>query len=542
MQTLFCFKSIGKTCKLLAALLPLFFVLVFTLPLAANNSIESADVTQIIKRLDKELAKRRTYLNHRHFVIDSLKQEVEDKDMNPRDRLECFLRLGDSYNALNTDSALTFYSKGYKLASSLGLDTFKTRFELRSLTYLPLQAFMSQAQEQFEKIDPATLPEDLLIEYYDAGRQMYSYIASYYEDYSDVYEPYMKKSQDAQVKLLSLLEEESPRYMLNQGEYFFHHQEYTKAKAILLLLLRRIPEEDNLYARAAHLLAEIAKVRGEHNAYIYYLALSAIADTRGATLEVSSLQELGRIMYLNDDIHHAYEYLSIALSEAVECNAPLRVLQSSQEFPLIESAHKAEILKTDRSIYIVMFIMALLLIVLAVTLYVLNRKNRQMNRMAVNLEEANNVKDVYISQFLNLCSIYMDKLSQFNKMVNRKITNGKIDDLLKLTKQGKFIEEQSKEFYDVFDDAFLHIYPNFVSEVNKLLRPDEQIVLREGEKLNTDLRIIAFMRLGIEESTRIAQMLNYSVYTIYTYRNKLKNRALSRDSFEEEVMKIKSVS
>lgn len=472
MQTLFCFKSIGETCKYLAALLPLFLVLVFSLPLAANNSIESADVTEIIKRLDKELAKRRTYLDHRHFVIDSLKLEVEDKDMNPRDRLECFLRLGDSYNALNTDSALTFYSKGYKLASSLGLDTFKTRFELRSLTYLPLQAFMSQAQEQFEKIDPATLPEDLLIEYYDAGRQMYSYIASYYEDYSDVYEPYMKKSQDAQVKLLSLLEEESPRYMLNQGEYFFHHQEYTKAKAILLLLLRRIPEEDNLYARAAHLLAEIAKVRGEHNAYIYYLALSAIADTRGATLEVSSLQELGRIMYLNDDIHHAYEYLSIALSEAVECNAPLRVLQSSQEFPLIESAHKAEILKTDRSIYIVMFIMALLLIVLAVTLYVLNRKNRQMNRMAVNLEEANNVKDVYISQFLNLCSIYMDKLSQFNKMVNRKITNGKIDDLLKLTKQGKFIEEQSKEFYDVFDDAFLHIYPNFVSEVNKLLRPD----------------------------------------------------------------------
>ena len=92
----------------------------------------------------------------------------------------------------------------------------------------------------------------------------------------------------------------------------------------------------------------------------------------------------------------------------------------------------------------------------------------------------------------------------------------------------------------MFDDAFLHIYPNFVRDVNKLLRPEEQIVMREGEKLNTDLRIIAFMRLGIEESARIAQMLNYSVYTIYTYRNKLKNRALSRDSSEDSVMKIKS--
>ena len=189
-----------------------------------------------------------------------------------------------------------------------------------------------------------------------------------------------------------------------------------------------------------------------------------------------------------------------------------------------------------------MVVMAVLLMILAITLYVLHRKNRQMNRMALRLEDANSIKDVYISQFLNLCSIYMDKLTQFNKMVNRKITTGKIDDLLKITKQGKYIEEHSKEFYDVFDDAFLHIYPNFVSEVNKLLRPDEQIVLREGEKLNTDLRIIAFMRLGIEESSRIAQMLNYSVYTIYTYRNKLKNRAVSRETFESDLMNIKSVS
>lgn len=247
-------------------------------------------------------------------------------------------------------------------------------------------------------------------------------------------------------------------------------------------------------------------------------------------------------MYLHGDVRHAYDYLSAALSEAVECNAPLRIIQSSNIFPIIESAHKAELRKSTVRIYIVMSIMAVLLAVLAITLYVLHRKNRLMNRMAVKLEEANNTKDVYISQFLNLCSIYMDKLNQFNKMVNRKITTEKVDDLLKLTKQGKFIEEQSKEFYDVFDDAFLHIYPSFVSEVNKLLREEERIILRDGEKLNTDLRIIAFMRLGIEESTRIAQMLNYSVYTIYTYRNKLKNRAISRDTFEEDVMKIKSMA
>ena len=519
-------------------------IMMLACPSAAFSKTEigSEEVKSILKRLDAELAGRNTYINKRHSSIDSLKNIISSKGISDEERLDCLLQLGDSYNVLNTDSALTFYAKGYELAEKLGLDSVSIRFNLRTSTYLPLLAFITEASKRFESIDPETIPEGLLEEYYDAARQMYFYIASYYVNYPDIHGPYMKKSQEAQAKLLTLLEDGTPRFMLNQGEYFLSHQQYSKAKAVLLLLLDRIPEEDNLYARACHFLADISKASGEHNAYIYYLARSAIADTKGATLEVSSLQELGRMMYLNGDVSHAYDSLSPALSEAVECNAPLRILQSSNIFPIIESAHKAELRKSDVRIYIVMAIMAVLLVGLAITLYVLHRKNRLMNRMAVKLEEANSTKDVYISQFLNLCSIYMDKLNQFNKMVNRKITTGKVDDLLKLTKQGKFIEEQSKEFYDVFDDAFLHIYPTFVTEVNKLLRPEEQIVLREGEKLNTDLRIIAFMRLGIEESTRIAQMLNYSVYTIYTYRNKLKNRAINRDTFEDAVMRIKSVS
>lgn len=109
-----------------------------------------------------------------------------------------------------------------------------------------------------------------------------------------------------------------------------------------------------------------------------------------------------------------------------------------------------------------------------------------------------------------------------------------------MTRSGKFVEEQSREFYDVFDNAFLHIYPDFVERVNALLRSDAQIELQAGELLNTDLRILAFMRLGIEESARIAQILNYSLNTIYAYRNRLKARAINRDTFEADIMTIDS--
>jgi hypothetical protein len=185
--------------------------------------------------------------------------------------------------------------------------------------------------------------------------------------------------------------------------------------------------------------------------------------------------------------------------------------------------------------------MALLMIGLVALLILIRREIRQMATLQQSLKKANHTKEIYISQFLSLCSIYMDKLNQFCKIANRKISTGKVDDLYKLTKSGKFVEEQSREFYEVFDDAFLHIYPTFVADVNRLLRDDAQIELKEGERLNTDLRILAFIRLGIEESARIAQVLNYSLNTIYSYRNRMKSRAINRDTFEADILRIGSV-
>jgi hypothetical protein len=132
----------------------------------------------------------------------------------------------------------------------------------------------------------------------------------------------------------------------------------------------------------------------------------------------------------------------------------------------------------------------------------------------------------------------MDRLMQFSKMVKRKLAAGKVDDVTRLLKSGKYMDEQSDEFFAVFDDAFLHIYPTFVTDVNKLLREDAQIELKEDELMNADLRLLAFMRLGIDDSSVIAQILNYSVNTVYAYRNKLKQRAIDRTTFEQEIMRI----
>lgn len=182
--------------------------------------------------------------------------------------------------------------------------------------------------------------------------------------------------------------------------------------------------------------------------------------------------------------------------------------------------------------------MAVTLLLLLSLIVILRRKMAQMRHLQLHLQDTNRIKEEYISQFLNLCSIYMDKLNQFCHIANRKISTGKVDDLYQLTKSGKFVENQSKEFYEVFDNAFIHIHPEFVDGVNRLLKPDCRITLMPGQLLNTDLRILAFMRLGIDDTSRVAQILNYSVHTIYAYRNKMKNRAINRDTFEADIMSI----
>lgn len=299
-----------------------------------------------------------------------------------------------------------------------------------------------------------------------------------------------------------------------------------------------MPHDTNVAARASSILGRIAESRGNADEQLYYLARSAVSDIKSATREVVSLQELGMALYDRHEITKAYEYLDVAMHYAVDCNASMRMLQTSEALPVIADAHREVLAENRRWLYIAIGFMALLMVALVVALFKLRAEMRMMKELQHVLAGANHIKEMYMSQFLNLCTIYMNKLNQFCKIAARKISTGHTDELYKMTKSGKFVEEQSQEFYDTFDRAFLHIYPTFVDEVNGLMRSDAQIVLKEGELLNTDLRILAFMRLGVEESTRIAQVLNYSVHTIYAYRNRLKNRAVDRDNFERDVMMI----
>lgn len=174
-------------------------------------------------------------------------------------------------------------------------------------------------------------------------------------------------------------------------------------------------------------------------------------------------------------------------------------------------------------------------IVLALRMHSIRRRSESANMLMKNSDR---MKELYIQQFLNLCMVYIERLEHFNVLVARKIKAGQVQDLYDNIESGKYVREQTEKFYEAFDEVVLKIYPHFIDELNSLLRPERAVSLAPGRRLTPELRIAAFARLGIDDSSKVSQFLGLSLNTVYTYRNRLKNRALNRDTFETDLMKI----
>jgi hypothetical protein len=129
-------------------------------------------------------------------------------------------------------------------------------------------------------------------------------------------------------------------------------------------------------------------------------------------------------------------------------------------------------------------------------------------------------------------------LNNYRRHLNKIANSGKTEELFKSLNSSKFIDEELNDFYTNFDETFLRIYPTFIQDFNALFPEDEKQVVKQGEILNTELRLYALIRLGINDSAKIAIFLRYSITTIYTYRSKLKNKSLFPENLEEQVMKI----
>lgn len=248
-------------------------------------AVPQSKVEEALADLDRALEHRRTYIGMRQAALDSLAGLRRESG----DSLPLLMRLADGYTSFNNDSALVYLS--YGMESANGAEALPFRWKHASL--LPLAGFFEEATGEFYSIEPEGVPDSLLVSYYDSGRQMHSYMASFYGMYPDIAAEHKRRSLDYQAKLLELLPKGSSEYKFRQGEYYYLSGKPELARVILGELVDDEPADSHLRARAAHHLSSMARASGDTASYVYYLAVSATADVLSATREVLSLQELG---------------------------------------------------------------------------------------------------------------------------------------------------------------------------------------------------------------------------------------------------------
>lgn len=492
-----------------------------------------------LKMLDDALKESKKYDRAKWLTIDSMQKSL--RKLPPREmmkRWELNMDIGNQYKAFSADSALNYYRKASEISRSMSIDSLMLLSKIASLNALSAAGIFPEAVNSLDSLEQIPMSESLKAELLKSGRQLYSYMLSYVDNHQQFYSKYYEKYCKYDTELLNVLPKESSYYKFVYAEHLIQDGRYKEAKQILDKLMKDLPDYSNLYGMCAYQMADAYRNQGDEIQYARYLALSAISDIKGSVKETLSLPTLAQWLYEQGDLDRAFNYINASLQDAMMGNARMRTVAIARFVPMIDNAYRQKINSSRDELMIYFLLVTFLLIVSGVLLFFFMRQMKRIRDAQQKLAATSKIQDSYIGNFIGLCSSYAGKLESMSKLVSRKIAAGQTDELLKLIKSGKFTEEQNDDFYDIFDNAFLDLYPDFVDEVNKLLRPEEQMVVKKGNGLPAELRIYAFVRLGVEESTRISQILNYSVSTIYTYRNRMRNKAIDRENFDKDVMKI----
>lgn len=517
--------------KIILGLVVLLY-LAYPVSIVADGRHLSSD--ELLELLDEELTHRNAYMSRRQQQIDSVKGLIS---ADSTQAVKHYFALGELIGGLNADSAIVAFSRGYDAAMAAGDSVSAQRYLICRATELRNLSSTPEAMRDLIHISRFGIyPENEGL-YYEVSRDLYYTMAEVFEG-TATYDNYIRPGLDFARKYQSTLDPDSYEAKLNIAMVYYAQGNDAMFLASLTELANEIPESDPHYSMVQTAIGGRYALIGRPEDGIPYLIKAALNELRAGNRQGTALIRLGSALYDVNDFVRAHNYLSIALEEAIAGSAKTNSMMiSSAMMPVSNKMRSQEQL---RMALLIGLVVSLLVAVLLLWRLYSGKKRRaiELEKVKQQLAVANMSKEAYIADFMNLSSSFMEGLEEFNRICKRKITAGQIDELLNMIKGGKFLEEQRGKFDDIFDDSFLALYPTFIDDVNKLLLPDKQIVTPSRNVLSTELRVLAFTRLGVDDTARVARFLGVTLNTIYTYRNKLRNKAVSRETFDADVMKI----
>jgi len=531
-----------------------------------GNPVFASDSTDtILRKLNDALKNKQRYVALKEERILNFKK-IKSVDLSKEQEYNYNKTLYTEYQKFNSDSAIFYVKKNLKIADELQNKELSDLANIQLVTLYSSSGKYRESEAILKSINKKTLSKTLLPNYYVAYREFFEHYAA--NSYDIKYIEQIRKYRDS---LLMVLDPNTLNYQINKIQQRMSQEKIDISQKELLDLLKTVKEENPQYAMITYLLGSIYEGTHQLELRKKYYALSATADIKNANKDNASLQELALVFYEAGDVDMAYKLTQSAIEDALYCNVQFRTLLMSEVYSIINTVYleREAKRKTELQLYLLCIsLLSLFLIVAVIYVYKQMKKvsrirgelyetsqklaelnkditetNNQLQERNSQLSESNHVKEEYIAHFFNLCSAYINKLENYRIILNKKATAKQFDEIYKMLKSTTLVDNELEELYKNFDIIFLNLYPTFVKDFNDLLIKEEQIVLKQGELLNTELRIFALIRLGITDSVKIAAFLRYSLSTIYNYRTRARNKAaVSRNDFEEKVMKIGLIS
>ena len=544
-------------------------LLCFLLFFSCYSAFAGESLDSLLNVLDKTIKEADTYVQIKENKLHELKKEARKTPPVSVERYHLNNDIYLEYKAYSSDSALHYLNENMLLARQLNDKERELKIQLELSYLLSSIGMYMEAADILNSIDRQTLPSSLLGYYYTCYEHVYFEAGAAQPRYKMFASRYVKLSHAYRDSMQITLDPSSATYLWLRETQLREAGKYDEA---LEFSDRRLAESSfgtPQYALVAYQRFRLFESMGKKDEHLYYLVLSAISDVRSAIKEQSSLMVLAQELNSKGDLKRAYDYINFSWEISQFYKTRLRSWMNITPLSMINGNYQDIIKQQNRELLIYIACVALLALLLVIALIYIYRQmkalsiakkglqevnerlfslneeleevNRHLRSTNLELSESNLIKEAYIARFFKLCSVYVDRLQAYRKLVNKKLQRGQVAELLKMTHlSNDIVTVEVQELYANFDSAFLHLFPNFVESLNALLLPDEQIVLKPDELLNTELRIFALIRLGIKDSSQIAELLHYSVNTIYNYRSRVKTKArVSRDDFEDLVAKIR---
>lgn len=519
--------------------------------LAFNSLAKCQTSDNLLGVLRSEISNEHLYDRKKEDQIQKLKNQLTDiRSATFTEKFELDSLIFEQYRSFKYDSAFIYASKMIAISNVYHNKPHLVQSTLLLSNILLNSGLYKEAFDELRKIDTAGMSHQLKSSYLILRARLNSGIAEY--DSDAVYSKTYRERSDEDFKQA---ESANPSNSFEKTINLAFNADSMKQKGLSPDFFFNLITHHHL---SEHNIAMVSTrvsyaFTGENR--IRFLALAAINDIRSSTKETQAILLLGQELFKLNNSKDAYFSIQEAVSNAKFYGARGHQVQIESVLPIIAGKLLNE-KQHERDKFLIGFLIFLIIAVLlffALFIYreqllrikaneqIIREQNAELHNVNEKLWESSRIKEEFIGLFFKSCSSYIEMLEKIKRKIQHNIKLKKYDEA-DLVLNGVQIAKERTNLDETLDKMFLTLFPNFISSFNLLLPEEEQVWPKAGETLNASLRIFALVRLGVNEIETIAKILNYSVSTVYTYKIRIKSKALvSADEFEKKIMEIKFI-